>query len=68
MAGGLGTRLKPITNIIPKPLVPYRGIPIIEQILNNFFEQGIKDFYLTLNFKYKIIETCERNYKRKYED
>lgn len=57
MAGGLGTRLKPITNIIPKPLVPYRGIPIIEQILNNFFEQGIKDFYLTLNFKYKIIET-----------
>jgi len=64
MAGGMGTRLKPITNVIPKPLVPYRGVPIIEQIINNFFDHGVKDFYLTLNFKYKIIETYVKELKK----
>ena len=43
MAGGKGTRLKPITNVIPKPLVPYKGIPIIEQILNDFFTKVLKN-------------------------
>ncbi len=64
MAGGRGTRLKPITNVIPKPLVPYKGVPIIEQILNDFFNQGFKDFYLTLNFKSKIIETYVKEIKK----
>ena len=64
MAGGKGTRLKPITNVIPKPLVPYKGIPIIEQILNDFFTQGFKEFNLTLNFKSKIIETYVKEIKK----
>lgn len=64
MAGGRGTRLKPITDVIPKPLVPYKGIPIIEQIFNDFFSQGFKDFYLTLNFKSKIIETYVKEIKK----
>ena len=57
MAGGKGTRLKPITNIIPKPLVPYKGIPVIERIFSNFSQQGLNNFYLTLNFKSRIIAT-----------
>ena len=64
MAGGRGTRLKPITDVIPKPLVPYKGVPIVEQIFNDFFGQGFKEFNLTLNFKSKIIETYIKEIKK----
>ena len=33
MAGGIGSRLKPITNVIPKPLIPFGELPIIHQIM-----------------------------------
>jgi dTDP-glucose pyrophosphorylase len=56
MAGGKGTRLKPITNIIPKPLVPVGEKPIIENIISNFLSAGCKDFLVTVNYKHKVIE------------
>ena len=40
MAGGKGTRLKPITNVIPKPLVPIGDKTILETILDQFEEIG----------------------------
>ena len=56
MAGGLGTRLKPITNIIPKPLIPVGEKPIIEIIIDNFMKHHVSNFYISVNYKAKMIE------------
>ncbi|WP_432662684.1 nucleotidyltransferase family protein [Wukongibacter baidiensis] len=56
MAGGKGTRLKPYTNIIPKPLIPIGDIPIVERIINRFNDYGCKDFYMSVNYKKNIIK------------
>ena len=56
MAGGKGTRLKPITNIIPKALVPIEEKPILEVIIDKFRLSGAKDFYLSVNYKADMIE------------
>ena len=49
MAGGRGTRLKPFTNILPKPLIPLNNKPVIEHIIDNFVIAGIKNFYISIN-------------------
>ena len=51
MAGGKGTRLKPITNVIPKPLVPIGDKTILETILDQFEEIGCTKFYMSVNYK-----------------
>ena len=56
MAGGKGTRLEPFTKVLPKPLVPINEKPIIEHIIENFTEVGCSDFYLTVNYKGKILK------------
>ncbi len=55
MAGGQGTRLQPITNIIPKPLLPYKRRTIIEEIIHRFAENGCREFYLSLREKGDMI-------------
>ena len=55
MAGGKGTRMKPFTNVLPKPLIPIGGITAIEKILNNLNEYGLKNCTLTINDKSQII-------------
>lgn len=57
MAGGKGTRLLPYTNILPKPLMPICGQPIIDHIMASFRKNGCRDFYLTLNYKKNLIST-----------
>lgn len=56
MAGGRGTRLKPITDVIPKPLVPLGGKPMVETIIDSFCEEGATDFYLSVNYKADLIK------------
>lgn len=50
MAGGFGTRLRPLTNSIPKPLLKLGNLPIIEHIIINFRNSGIKNFYISVNY------------------
>ena len=56
MAGGLGTRLKPITNIIPKPLIPIGDYPMVHQIIRRFQQVGAQDFHMSVNYKWKMIQ------------
>jgi len=56
MAGGKGTRLEPFTKILPKPLVPIHDKPIIEHIIERFINVGCQEFYLTVNYKSRIMK------------
>lgn len=56
MAGGEGTRLKPITNVLPKPLIPIGEKPISEHIINRFVDAGCNEFFFSVNSKAELIE------------
>lgn len=56
MAGGLGTRLSPYTNILPKPLIPVGDYPIAEHIINRFCSYGCRQFYMIVNYKRNMIK------------
>jgi len=53
---GLGTRLLPLTSVIPKELLPINGRPGIEYILDECIEAGINDIILIISEKKKIIK------------
>ena len=55
MAGGLGSRLKPLTNECPKPMLKVGGKPILETIILNFIEYGFEKFTISLNYKGNMI-------------
>ncbi len=56
MAGGLGTRLRPLTESCPKPLLKIGGTPVLETILQGFIDNGFNNFYLSVNYKAEMIE------------
>ncbi len=53
LAGGKGTRLRPITLEIPKPLLPVKKKPIINYLVDLFLNQGIKDIAILINKEFK---------------
>lgn len=55
MVGGLGTRLRPLTNHLPKPLLPVGGAPILEHIVKHFRNQGFYKFIFAVNYKKEMI-------------
>ena len=57
VAGGQGTRLSPLTKIIPKPLMPVGDVTMIEKIMENFHKQGLSNFKLIINYKKNLIKT-----------
>lgn len=56
MAGGKGTRLKPLTNIYPKPLIPIGEKTIVETIMDKFVSYQCHDFYISVNYKAEVIK------------
>lgn len=56
MAGGLGTRLRPITNVIPKPLIPLGEKTILESIMDQFVHIGCHKFYISVNYKFDMLK------------
>jgi len=56
LAGGLGTRLRPLTDKTPKPLLPIKGKPILEHIINNLKSHGITDIILSVGYRAETIE------------
>lgn len=67
MAGGKGTRLYPFTKILPKPLIPIGDVPIIERIINKFYEFQLTNFYLTVNYKKGMIKSYFSDLEPNYE-
>jgi len=65
MAGGKGTRMKPFTNVLPKPLIPIQGKPVMVRILNQFIKYGAVKIFAMINYKSEIIKAFfkEINYK-----
>jgi len=57
MAGGQGTRLAPFTNVLPKPLIPVGDRTVIEIIIDQFLPYGLDRFYLSVNYKSKILKS-----------
>jgi len=56
MAGGAGTRLRPLTDDLPKPLIKVGGKPILETILTNFIASGFVKFFIAVNYKAEMIQ------------
>lgn len=56
MAGGLGTRLRPLTEKCPKPMLHVGGKPILENIMESFVEQGFRQFFLSVNYLAEAIK------------
>lgn len=67
MAGGKGTRLKPITNVIPKPLVPVGDKTILEVILDQFEGIGCQKFYMSVNYKADMMKFYLSQLDHKYD-
>lgn len=76
MAGGLGSRLKQLTQKTPKPMLTISGKPILEIILNNYIDVGFHTFYFAVNYLADQIESyfgdgtkfgCEIHYLKEHK-
>ena len=67
MAGGKGTRLKPITNVIPKPLIPIGDKTILEVIMDQFEGIGCHKFYMSVNYKADMMKYYLSQLDHKYD-
>lgn len=56
LAGGLGTRLRPLTNEKPKPLLPVKGRPIVEHAILNLKKHGVDEIVLSIGYKADLIK------------
>ena len=66
MAGGFGTRLRPLTYVIPKPLIPIGKKTILEEIFDRFSKYGCNEFHISVNYKSELIEYYIENQKLPY--
>lgn len=63
LAGGFGTRLAEYTDVIPKPMVPVGGRPVLWHIMRSYAHFGHKDFYLALGYKAEVIKEYFLHYR-----
>lgn len=57
LAAGLGSRLRPITNEVPKCMVPVNGIRIIDKQIDNLLKAGIKDIFVVSGYKHEVLDS-----------
>jgi len=56
LAGGRGTRLRPLTDKTPKPLLPIKGKPLLEWVILTLKRHGITDIILSIGYKAEMIK------------
>ena len=56
LVGGLGTRLRPLTFSIPKPLLPFREKPMLQHLFGQLQKSGIRDVILATGYQSEFIE------------
>lgn len=72
IAGGRGKRLKPFTEILPKPLIPVGNKTIIERIMDEFHDYGVNKFHVIVNYKAELLKVYFKEkvmpYKMEYTE
>ena len=63
LAGGFGTRLHEYTEMVPKPMVPIGGKPIMWHIMKHYAHFGHMDFYVALGYKAEVIKEYFLQYR-----
>ena len=61
LAAGKGTRMKELTNELPKPMLKVQGRPILEHIIGGILDAGIREIFIITGFKAETIENCFGN-------
>jgi dTDP-glucose pyrophosphorylase len=76
MAGGLGQRLRPLTEDLPKPLLAVGDRPLLEIIIDRFIVQGFRKFFIAVNYRAEMVKShfgdggklgCEIRYLEEHE-
>ena len=67
VAGGEGKRLKPFTEILPKPLIPVNSKPMLEHIIENFNNFKFSKFHLVLNHQAELIKSYFKSLNKNYK-
>src|SRR5664280_1911565 len=63
LCGGQGTRIRDANEVLPKPLLPIGGKPIVWHIMKGYATHGIRDFVLCLGYKGWLIKEFFLNYR-----
>tara|TARA_B100000902_G_scaffold54442_1_gene61177 strand:- start:1798 stop:2571 length:774 start_codon:yes stop_codon:yes gene_type:complete len=63
LCGGQGTRIRELTDLIPKPMIDIGGKPMIWHIMNSYANFGFTDFILALGYKGEVIKNYFSNYQ-----
>lgn len=68
LAGGFGTRIRDVTDDIPKPMIPLGNYPILWHIMKQYSYFGFKEFVLCLGYKSEIVKDYFINYHKRKND
>lgn len=56
LAAGLGTRMRPLTDAMPKPMVPFHGKPLIDHVLDRLGDAGFEDAIVNVHYFADLLE------------
>lgn len=68
LCGGFGSRIRDVTENIPKPMIPIGPYPILWHIMQRYASYGFKDFVLCLGYKGEVIRSFFHNYQMNMQD